>query len=75
MHHQRCFSDTEAGTTEFLGHGDSQPSAIRNGPVEVLGKIAALVPFQPVIIIKPGANLLHRIAYGFLVRRQRKIHR
>ena len=75
VHHQRCFGDTETGAAVFLGHGDSEPSTLGDSPVEFLGKLAALVTREPVVIIESRTDLLYRIAYGLLVWCQRKIHR
>ena len=74
MHHQCCFGNTEPRTAVFLGHSDSQPSAVCNRAVEFLRKVAAIVALEPVIVIEFTADFLYRIAYGFLVRCQRKIH-
>ena len=48
---------------EFLGHGNTQPTAVRHGSMEFVGKLAVLVALAPVLVWKLLADFSHALAY------------
>ena len=72
--HNRGLGDAAAASAVFGRDGDADPAALGHRLVELPRERVALVPFGPVLIREPGADLADRLAQQPVIRVFGEVH-
>ena len=75
LHHDRGLDDAEPGATAGFRHRDAEPAGARDGRVEVVGKAARAIAFEPVRGVERCAEIADRVADGALLGAEAEVHR
>jgi hypothetical protein len=66
VHHHRGFGDAETRSAECFRNTDAEPAIGGQRAMELFGKFAVAVAFEPIVVAEARANLFDRRAQRLL---------